>query len=75
MRQFRFYGYVIAGVLILTGLLLLGSRIGNTEERFTITVLTNSDTLYLIDAHGEQVGSFTLPATEPITLTIQRKRK
>lgn len=43
-----------------------------TAQAQQLTVLTDSKVLRLVDEQGREVGSFTLPTKEPITLTIQR---
>lgn len=43
-----------------------------TVQAQQLTVLTDSKVLRLVDEQGREVGSFTLPAKEPITLTIRR---
>jgi len=38
------------------------------------TLKTEADTIYLEDGHGEQVGSFTLPAEDAVVIEFRRKK-
>ncbi len=70
-RAWLLIGVILA---IACGLLWGASSKPAAGDAWKIKVRTDAEMIYLVDAQGTQVGSFTLPKTDPVVIEVQRKQ-